>query len=205
MAKKNRKNKAKFKWTKELIILLVLLVAMVTATIVLSIPSSKTKTTTSFNEAITAYNTSNSTSYSTLSTENVFVEVEHKKLLNKIEKEVYVYVIYGSLSDGTVLQYLSTINSVATQEEIETVYFYSSAWVEETEDTDTEAFKTKKQELEADINKNVNRDVEALDLLEYPALLVFHNGELIFNSQTYSDNEQYTWNMFIQKAFYISK
>ena len=205
MAKKNRKNKAKFKWTKELIILLVLLVAMVTSTIVLSIPSSKTKTTTSFNEAITAYNTSNSTSYSTLSTENVFVEVEHKKLLNKIEKEEYVYVVYGSLSDGTVLQYLSTINSVATQEEIETVYFYSSAWVEETEDTDTEAFKTKKQELEADINKNVNRDVEALDLLEYPALLVFHNGELIFNSQTYSDNEQYTWNMFIQKAFYISK
>lgn len=205
MASKNRKNKAKFKWTKELIILLIAIVAILTVTIILSVPSAKTKSTRKFNEAIYASNSANSTSYSLLPEDNVFEEIGHSRLLKRIATGNYVYVVYGSTSSTTILEQLSNINSVATGEEIDTVYFYSSYWVENTEDTDSEDFKLKQKEIEDDLNKSKDADVEEFSLLEYPALLVFNEGKLIFNSQGYDEVDSYNWNMYIQKAFFLSK
>ncbi len=205
MASKRRKNKAKFKWTKELIILIVAIVAILTVTIVLSVPSKAAKYTNKLNQAITESNTNNSTSYSLLPTDNVFSDIKHEALLKQVAKNDYVYVLYGSLNSAIVLEQLYQINLVASTEEIKNVYLYSSLWVEETEDTETEAFKTKQNQIESEINQNKDKDVKEFSLLEYPALLVFNNGRLIFNTQEYDDVDQYNWSMYIQKAFYLSK
>ena len=211
MASKRRKNNAKFKWTKELIILIVAIIAIVATTIVMSIPSEKEKYTKELNNAIYMANVNSSqgenpTNYSTLPTDNVFSEVNHKNLLKKINKEEYVYVLYGSLNNSIVLANLSVINSVCTEEEIKNVYIYSSLWVEETEDLETETFKEKQSAIEADLNSKKSKDVEEFTLLEYPALLVFKDGELIFNTQSYEDiNDKVSWSVYIQKAFMLSK
>ncbi len=211
MASKNRRNKVKFKWTKELVFLILGLVAIIAATIVLCIPSSSHKTTTAMNEAIYAANLSNSQSensnretYNLLPDENVYVELEFDKLSKKIDDEGYVYVLYGSTNSTTILKNLSVINTTATDLEIETVYYFSSKWVEETEDTQAEEFKAEQNEIEAAFNANKNADVAEFSLLDYPALLVFNNGELVFNSQSYEDDYA-TWEMFIQKAFFLAQ
>lgn len=197
MASKNRKNKFKFKWTKELIILLVLIVAMVTATIILSIPSKSEKTTTKLNNAITA-NSSSSSSANLLPVDNVYIETTHKELLKKIENDEYVYVLYGSLTDSNYTNLLYEINTKASQYEVKTVCLYSSDWVLETEDTDSATFKEKASSLSGDFT--FSKDVVKFDYLKSPAILVFHNGEMVMNSQEYDDNDSYNWNQYINKA-----
>jgi hypothetical protein len=213
MVSKNRRNKVKFKWTKELVFLILGLVAIIAATIVLCIPSSAHKTTTAMNEAIYAANLSNSQAsenggtaeqYNLLPDENVYVELEFDKLSKKLEKEEWAYVLYGSTNSTTVLKNLSVINTLANDLEIETVYYLSSLWVEETTDTQAEEFKEEQSRIEDKVNANKNADVAEFSLLEYPALLVFNNGELVFNSQSYEDDFA-TWEMFIQKAFFLAQ
>ena len=210
MASKYKKNKVKFKWTKELLVLILGLLAIIGATIALSLPTNNEKITTEINDAIIAANSQSSsdgssTSYSSIPTDNVYESISHKKLLKKIAKEEYVYVLYGSKNSSIILENASKINTIAVSEEIDTIYVYSSLWVEEAEDTNAEAFKSEKKVIEDDLNANKNVDVEAFSVLNYPALLVFHNGSLIFNSQEYDDKDYVTWNMYIQKALYISK
>ncbi len=199
MASKNRKNKVKFKWTKELIILLVLIVAMITATIVLSIPSKSARTTTKLNNAITANSSSDSSSSTNLlPDDNVYVETTHKELLKKIGNDEYVYVLYGSLTDSNYTNLLYGINSKASQYEVKTVCLYSSDWVLETDDTDSATFKDKASSLSGDFS--YSKGVVKFDYLKSPAILVFHNGEMVMNSQEYDDNDSYNWNQYINKA-----
>ncbi|HIT43792.1 TPA: hypothetical protein IAA91_03035 [Candidatus Avacholeplasma faecigallinarum] len=209
MASKYRKNKAKFKWTKELVVLLVAIVALIAVTVVLAIPTPKERCTTKLNEAIALANANassdssgSSTTYSYLPNDNVFEDINHKKLVSTINKGGYVYVLYGSTNSTTILEQVSNINNMATDEDIQTVYFYSSEWVEETEDTESEVFKAEQKTIEDELNNNKSKDVEEFSLLTYPALLVYCDGSLIFNSQGY-DNDAYTWSMYIQKAFMI--
>lgn len=209
MASKRRKNSTRFKWTKELFFLIIALVAIITTTVILSIPSTKEKYTNEINTAITVANAANSesgTSYNTIPTDNVFAEITHEKLLNKVSEDEYVYVLYGSLNNATLLANFYNINLICTNEEIKNVYVYSSLWVEETDDYETETFKEEQSSIESDINANKDKDVAEFSVLTYPAILVFNNGKLIFNSQGYEDIEgQITWANYIQKAFMLSK
>ena len=61
MASKSRRNRVKFKWTKELFFLIGALLVMIVVTIVLAIPSRAERQLSEVNEAITSYNTDNST------------------------------------------------------------------------------------------------------------------------------------------------
>lgn len=214
MASKYKKNKVKFRWTKELLFLILGLVAIIGATIALSIPTNGEKITTELNDAIYAANVQNSQSedtnvqsisYTALPNDNVFESISHKKLVKEIANSEYVYVLYGSKNSTVVLENVSTINTTAVAEEIETIYVYSSLWVEEAEDREAEAFKEQKKAVEDEINANKDKDVTEFSVLSYPALLVFHNGSLVFNSQQYDDLEYSTWAMYIQKALFISK
>ena len=212
MASKNRKNKVKFKLTPELIVLVAALVIMLVVTIVLAIPSAKQNTTNKFNNSIAAYNSSQSSSSSSSSSsasylpnDNVYVEVEHSELFKKVKSNDYVYVLYGNPTNSTIAANLASINSICSDLEIKEVCFYSSVWVEEFENKDTEAFNTVAKALENDFNNNKAADVEDFDLLSYPALVVFYKEQMVFNSQTYKDETGYNWSMYIQKAFYLSK
>ncbi len=212
MASKNRRNKVKFKLQPELIVIVACLVIMLVATIIMAIPTKAEKTTTNLNNAIYSYNQQNSSSGSSssssssyLANDNVYEEVSHSSLVKKIRTEEYVYVIYGQYtSNTTIVSNLYYIQSICEDEEIKKVYLYDSTWVDEYDDTDSESFNVVAHALEEDFNKNKSADVEEFDLLVSPALLVFHNGSMVFNSQTYEDSS-YTWAMYIQKAFYLSQ
>lgn len=201
MASKSKKNNVKFKWTKELLILITAIIIMIAATVILAIPNKNVEATKEYNEAIEAYNTTNSTSYSFLPNENVFRNVDYEELQEKIEDEDVVYVLYGSKNNGVFLQYLSTIHYTADAEEVEEVYIYSSLWYEEAEDVEAEDFKNELNEKQDFFNDGKSSDVAKFELKNYPALLVFENGVLTFNSQTYAENSVATWDMFINKVF----
>jgi len=214
MASKYKKNKVKFKWTKELVFLILGLLTIIGVTIYLSIPNNNEKITAEINDAIELANSqassdstdgSSTTTYSPLPNDNVFKTIKHDDLISEISNTEYVYVLYGSTNNSTLLSNISTINTTAVAEEIETVYIYSSLWVEETEDLEAEEFKLEKKAIEHEINANKDKDVEEFTVLSYPALLVFHNGALVFNSQQYEGLDYSTWAMYIQKAFFISK
>ena len=200
MASKSKRNKVQFKLTKELIFLVVGILAIVAVTIILGIPSKAEKQLEKYNTAITDYNTANSTSYSLLGEDHVFVEIGHNSLGNKIGSEEYVIVFYGLLTEGVYLQNLASINAVAQDYEIDKVYLYFAEWVAGEEDQDSVEFRNALNEKEALLNKNVDEDQDDFDMTTYPTLLVYNSGELIFNSQTYSDNTTYDWNMYINKA-----
>ena len=212
MASKNRRNKVKFKLQPELIIILACLVVMLIATIWMAVPTKAETTTTNLNNAIYSYNqqnssssSSSSTSSSYLPTKNVYEEVTHSNLVKKIKNEEYVYVIYGKYTSNTsIVGNLYNIQTICEDEEIKHVYLYDSTWVDEYDDTDSESFNIVASALEKDFNDNKSQDVSDFDLLKSPTLLVFHNGSMVFNSQTY-ENSSYTWSMYIRKAFYLSK
>lgn len=209
MASKYKKNKVKFKLTKELVFLILGLLAIIGTTIALSIPNNKEKITTEINDAIELANASSTeespVSYSYIPQENVYETIKHDDLINEIANEEYVYVLYGSTNNSLFLSNASTLNTMAQSEELETVYIYSSLWVEETEDKEAEEFKLEKKSVEDAINANKDKDVEGFSVLNYPAILVFHNGSLVFNTQQYDDLDYSTWSIYIQKAIYISK
>ena len=202
MASKNKKDKVKFKFTKELLFLILSLAAIITATILLAIPTADEKRTDAYNEAILAYNTTNSTSYATLDYENVYEDIEYEELTEVLANaEGYTYVLYGSTNVGTVLQYMATINSKAKDVEVETVYLYSSVWVEDQNDLEADDFEVEYKAREDKINSGKDSSVEGLSLLDYPALLVFNDGVLVYNSQAYTDSDQYNWEAYIHVAF----
>ncbi len=204
MASKNRRNKVKFKLQPELIILIVCLILMITATIIMAIPTKAEKTTTNLNNAIYTYNQENSSNtISYLPTKNVYEETSHSSLIKKIKNEEYVYVIYGQYaSNSNIVSNLYLMQTICEDEEIKKIYLYDSTWIDEYDDTDSESFNIVANALEKDFNEGKSADVDDFDLLESPALLVFYNGSMIFNSQSYDyDN----WSMYIQKAFYLSK
>ena len=157
MASKSRRNKATFKWTKELIFLISFLAVLIIVTIVLAIPSSAKRTLNKYNEAITTYNSENSTSYSTLAADNVFEEIgggydqQVNNVMNLAKGNEYVYVFYGALTDQIFLEQLSNINTLAKEYEVKKVYVFLANYVtdaEKNEETSTISFKQKVDEVQ---------------------------------------------------------
>ena len=209
MALKN-KRKTQFKWTKEFIILLASIAVIVVLAIVLNLPTSSERRTNRFNEAITTYNTENSTSYSTLVNDNVYKDITHDNLVAKKNQDVYTYVLYGSLTDGVFLDELYKINLAAKNYDIELVYVCDSAWYVDEEDKDTLEFRNLVKEKMAAINKNKDESMNQadFDVTLGTALLVFKADNLVFNSQTYSKSDsadEYNWDQYVNKALTLGK
>ena len=214
MASKSKRNRTKFKWTKELIFLLCGIVVLIVAAILINIPTKASVQLDKYTNAISAYNTTNSTQYSTLPSNHVFKEVSIKSLKKKKKSDNYTFVFYCSLTDATSLEYLSKINSAATNLEIKTVYLWFADYVENS-DADTKKtvkYHDKVNEYNNIVNDNINSLVsdgsiyskqDNFDLETYPTLLVFKSDSLVYNSQTYSlsdDADQYNWDMYVTTA-----
>lgn len=208
MAKTGRRNKTKFIIRKELIILIIVLIAMIVTTVCLSIPSAAEKRLDELNSAITEYNSANSTSYATLGEDTVIRKVSLKRVERAIEESKgtesdpkYAYVLYGSLTNGTICQYLSQIDTEAQNHEVKTVFLYTSEKVDLQEDKDDTEFLADLEKDEAIFNADVLEGIDEVDLLKVPALYVYKNGELVFNSVTIEEDGSYTWELIINKAF----
>lgn len=206
--KSNKRKGTKFKWTKELVILLSALAVFIVAAVILNLPTSAERRVNKYNEAITAYNTTNSTQYTTLAKDNVYKDISHDDLASKKNQDAYTYVLYGSFSDGTFLDELYKINAAAKNYKIELIYVCDSAWYTDQEDKDTVEFRALVTEKEAALNDKVNKDQKDFDVSLGTTLLVFKSNELVFNSQTYSSSDssaEYDWNKYVNKALTLSK
>ena len=209
MARSIRRNKTKFVLRIELICLVLVLVAMIVTTVCLSIPSASEKRLAEFNDAITAYNTANSTSYTTLTEDSVIRKASLKKISSELtegqkgteENPKYTYVLYGSLVDSVILEYLSAIDTEAQQREVKVVYLYLSDKVDKQEDKDDVEFLADLEKDEDVFNADVLEGVDEVDLLKSPAFYVYKNGELVFNSTSMQEDGSYNWKLIINKAF----
>ena len=210
MASKSRKNRVKFKLTKELIFLLSAIVIIIVAAIVWNLPTNAAVQLEKYNKAIQTYNTTNSTSYNQLTADHVYKEISLNGLKNKKNSDKYTYVWYGVLTDGSYLEQLQTINTTAKEYEVKTVYLFFATYVDsaDTDKRNSVAYRDELKAKEAKLNDKVNQDQDDFDMEIYPTLLVFKSGELIFNSQTYSESDnasEYGWKQYINKAFSYEK
>lgn len=191
---KRRKFKTKFRWTKELIILIVFILVVGVATILLSLESKSTKL---YKEITSAQ----SDEQTVLAEDNVFSYwLSQKELRSKIKSSDYTYVYYGSTSVSEFLDNIQAVNQGATDYEIDTVYLYSSTWAEELDMTDEDTLDENKEAL-----KTKSDALGGVDLLVYPQLWVFKSGELVFNSADYTEDtyvgSYVSWQLIINQAF----
>ena len=206
MASKSRRNRVKFKWTKELFFLIGSLVVLIVVTIVLAIPSRADRQLTEINTSITTYNTDNSTSYYQLSKNNHIAVLSHDDLVNKKNDSNYTIVWYGSLKEGSYLEQIYTLDqrAASSNDKVSKVYLYYNTFVEDAvanETTETLSYKNSLKTMEDQLNASKNPDAEAIDLSKYPAIFVFKEGKLIYNSQVAGDSTEYNMTMQINKAF----
>lgn len=211
MASKSKRNKVKFKWTKELIFLIAGIVVLIVAAILINIPTKASIQLDKYNNAITAYNTQQSTQYNQLPSNHVFKELSVNSLKKKKKSDDYTFVFYCSLKDGVSLEYLSKINTQAQDLKIKTVYLWFADYVENADEDlkKTVKYHDKVNEYNQIVNDNINSLVtdggiyekqDNFDIEKYPAFLVFKSDSLIYNSQTYSESDnssEWNWDVYI--------
>lgn len=197
--KKRRNASKKFKWTKELIFLIVFLCVIGLATGLMSIESSATKLYNEITEAqASKLGSDSSSTVPYMSEENVFKKIEYKDLLKKIATDEYTFVYYGSTDDSTFLTYIETVNSRAKEYDVSRVYLYSSDWALNLDLDDEDDGKANKQKLVDRENSLCGVDLETA-----PNLWVFKNGKLLFEaSKLTSDSySSANWYYVIEQAF----
>lgn len=214
MARYGKRNNTKFVFTKELGILIGVIVAIIVATILLSIPNATDRQIDKYNEAITLFNTEHSTSYATITTDEIVYEDVVFEDMNEVLKgEGVVFVLYGTLSLDTICSNFVTINDEAERREVETVYFLSSEYIDSFVDDEEDEFDEENFEvtvkgyeeiLNGSSNSKVADGIDAIELNEIKtgALFVYKDGKLVFNSTSYTD---YNWTQIINQAFQFSK
>lgn len=202
---KKKKVKAKFKLRVELIAILSIVLLMVGVPVVLRLPDSNTKFANSFVEA-----------GGSLTNEHVFKEMNLNEITKKIENsEELVFIYVGSTDCTESVSQISTINSRAAYWEVEQVIYYDVAFAvaEYEEDSDDET----KQKEKMDSVELVFEEMGKLDTvenfidLEYtPALWVFENGKLIFNSGDFLNDDkdglrtEMNWSQIADRAFCVN-
>lgn len=205
MASKSKRNKVKFKWTKELGFLIgfVALIGAVSLTLFL-VKQLSGRDIKEVNEAIEEFNSSESMTVTTLDVnDNVFRKINHSGLVSQKNSSDYTYVWYGTLTSADYLKNLYTLNEMAESYKVNTVYLYYADYVQDAINNstqDTEAYKTTLKSMEDELNQG-RTDAEAIDLEKYAAIFVFKDGKLVYNSQVASDSDQYDWKMHFTKAF----
>ncbi len=84
---------------------------------------------------------------------------------------------------------------------MKTVYIYFSDKVDRQEDKEDTDFLNDLEQDEKIFNSDILEGIEEVDLLKTPALYVYKNGELVFNSVTIEEDGSYSWDLIINKAF----
>lgn len=189
--RKGKKNKFKFVWTKELIFLIVGILAMLAAVIVLDQPSASSKIYDEWQAYATTDDSGNVTSV--ISTEHNLSKISLNSLAKKVKNSSdYIYVFYGTPQDSTCVSYISIFDALADDYGIDKIYYLNADFVYDEEDKTDREFENSIDEKEAKLNSNI-------DFFHYPSLWVFKDGELVFNSETYFDEDtnalytNFTW------------
>lgn len=191
MASRVKRNKTKFKWTVPFSILAVFILALIVSAIVLAQPSEATK-------IYNAYqSTATDTSTTVLSQNHVFKKISYNSLVKKIKNtdEVF-YVYYGSETCSNCVSNVETFNQAAQSFEIDRVFYLNSSLLSKYDLEDDDDLS----EIEA-----LGVKLGGVDLLNTPSLLVYKNGEVVFDSGIYEidDTEEMSlsWKAIAYKAF----
>ncbi len=196
-----KKQKAKFKFRVELLVILASIAIMITLSIVLRLPDAKTKIADSY----TAYGSS-------LTSDHVYEEISFSELYKLKDDENYTFVYFGSPECGSCVSEITNINTAALKWDIELVYYVDATDYLIDEDADDYVEDTKltakMNTIEENLNKNVSTDVSSISLEFTPAIWVFKNGELVFNSGDYLNDDEdgmtLTWSLIADKAFHVN-
>lgn len=192
---KHRKIKTRFRFTKELIFLILFIAVVAIFTGILSIESDASKL---YTKITTAQSNVESFSGSTLDEDNVFKEISYKKLVNKVDSSDYTYVFYGNISNTDYLTYIETVNARAKEYDVERVYLLDSLWATSIDTTDEDF-----GEENNNILTEVENALDGVDMTIVPSLWVFKDSKVVFNSADYL-NDSYqkgTWNYTIEQCF----
>ncbi len=176
-----RREKFKFKWTKELVFLIVGLLAVIITTIVLALPNKEDKFLDRWSAA-------------QLPRDGKISEISESALLDKLGNGSYVFVFYGTPDDETSVTNIKTVETAAENFEVDNVYWLDA----------TEVFKTT-DEIKGtqDFKNKIDAREEALggvDLLKYGTFWVYDKeGKLVLDSTTFDNGE--TFVQIVTKGF----
>ncbi len=186
---KRRKAKTKFRWNIWLTVLILFLCALGLGIGLMSIKSEKTKMYDEIIGAQTSVGISN-----VLDEKNVYAKISYSSLKKKIKNDSYTYVYYGSTDVTEYLEQIQAVNKCAQDNDVSRVYLYSSKWAEgiDVEDEDNGEDNRAKLETKAEA-------IGGVDLKTYPQLWVYKNGELVFDSNEYMADSN--WTYVITQAF----
>ncbi len=192
----NKKNqKVKFKLRVEFIGIIAAVIIMITLSIVLRLPSEKEKFLNSYLEVNASLG---------LTSDHVYNEVDYDELLSKIKSSGYTYVFYGTPTNADSVTNITTINSAAVEYKIDEILYLDAAFAFEDDREETESFDTKLKGMEEKLSANLGDDVTSDFCLDYaPQLWVYLDGELIFNSLDFINEEDsdLTWSALTSRAF----
>lgn len=188
-----RKQKAKFNLRIEFVGILVAIAIMITLSIVLRLPSEKEKLANTF-------------ASSSLTKDHVYNEVEFDDLVGEIKSQGYVFVFFGNPTSATSISAITTVNTAASSFEIEEILYLDSTFASEKDREEDEAFDTKLTTMEEKLSTNVNAEVTSEFSLDFDtALWVYLDGELIFNSNDFLNDDEtaleLTWGSITTRAF----
>lgn len=198
--RRNKNDRTKFKWTKELIFLLCGLGAAIIIMIICLIPTSKTSF---YNKYVTDSNA--------LNKDNVFEEISYENLKKKIENKEMVYVFYSTDLDATcktnigILDYYTNKHQKTTENthyDVDKVYVLDAKFAYELNEDDSNQL-AKFNEKEDYFNSKRADKIKELDLKTYSQLWVFDAGEMVFSSETVIGDNQAsaTFRTCVIKAF----
>ena len=183
-----RRNKVRFKWTKELTFFLIGFVVVIAIMIYCLIP---TKQRSFYNKWYTDDNS--------LQLDNQFEEINYKNLKKKIDNGELVYVYYALDTDDTsktdigildhyTNQYKSS--SADTHYNVGTIYVYDATEASELDKDDSKklaAFNEKEDYFNSIKGESIKNDIS---LETYCQLWIFNKGELVFSSEDIASDSQ---------------
>lgn len=177
-SRKQHSGSVRFKWTKELIILLSVLAVAIILTIVCLVPTKKEKFYSEFTDAAAAVSDATA-----IPEDHVFSYISYSDLLKKkasaTESEP-LFVLYGSSADTTTITNLYELNSRADEYEVSHIYILNCKFAMETDQDD---------EVELKFVEDREEELGVKDLFTYCQLWVFENDELVWNSQDVIDDD----------------
>lgn len=182
-----RRSGVSFKWTKELILLIVGLLVLIAITIVCLVPTQ--------NDRLVSEYTGTDTSTTYLSTDNVYKKISYKKLMKMVEKndDETFFVYYATGLDSNCQTNIVTLNTLADTYSVERIYLLDAKDAynlnEEDDDYYEELAVIESREEELNLLKAGN-GIDDIELDTYSQLWAFAkdsetgNTELVFSSST---------------------
>ena len=187
MARRVRKVKFKFQWTKELTFLLSGLLILIIATVILALPSKMDK----FLEKWSA---------AELTKETKVREIKEDKLLAEISKaDGTIFVFYGTPDSEDSVNKMKLVERYANQYELDATVYWLDATDVNSASEDTKKTKDFKDKIDAREQK-----LQDVDLLKISSFWVYENGKITIDS---ADKDDSAFEKLVNQAFgkYTSK